>query len=204
MELDQALGIFQTAWDAIKSGHFYEENINTHFDYLLQTLWKTPYQKQIKADILQNLPELLEKTHNLETPPPFIYILITLKDDTIIKKIQESAIFNFVKEMASENSTFNILNLIDTFVDKRIPIESFLDVVIKHINTNMNKSMIEALAYMVSVQHPEYMKKFVIKFVEIAKKDKTLLQEFIKGTGRRAFLELLNLVTPGEAKKLLQ
>jgi len=106
--------------------------------------------------------------------------------------------------MASENSTFNILNLIDTFVDKRIPIESFLDVVIKHINTNMNKSMIEALAYMVYVQHPEYMKKFVIKFVEIAKKDKTLLQEFIKGTGRRAFLELLNLVTPGEAKKLLQ
>ena len=204
MDLDQALGIFQTAWDAIKSGHFYEEKINTHFEYLLKSLWSSKYQKQIKSDIISNLPKILEQTHNLETPPPFIYILVGLKDIDIIKKIQEAAIFNFVKEMASENSTFNILHLIDTFSEKLIPVDNFIDVVIKHMNINMNKSMLEAFAYMVSVQHPQYMKKFVVKFLDLAKKDKTLLQEFIRGTGRRALLELLNLVTPGEAQKLLK
>jgi hypothetical protein len=66
----------------------------------------------------------------------------------------------------------------------------------------MNLDMVEALAHMITVQHPEYMRKFLQKFLNFP--DKTILKNFVRMGGRVALLHLLQITTPGEVQKLLK
>lgn len=198
---ERALQHFKSAFDIIKSGYFLNENANNTFEYMLKSLWSSEYKDQIKAEIVKNLPSMYMKSKDLENPPPFLYILISLKDNEIIKELQSLAIFDFIKENASEQSVFALTNFVETFAEKQIPIQSFVNTIIKHFNKGQNTDMQEALAYMISTHHPEFIKNFIKKFVDL--KDDELLRNYIRMVGKKAMLELLQIKNPNEVQKLL-
>ena len=198
----KALKLFKEAWDEIKRGNFFDESINRAFDYMIKSLWKTPYSASIRADIIKHLPSLAQKSKGFEAPPPYLYILISLKDNAINKIIQEIAIFDFVKSNATEESTYHILNLMETFSEKQVPIENFINAVVKNINQKMNHDMVEALAYMISIQHPETMRNFIKKFLSFP--NDSLLKSFINMHGRKGMLELTQVANPTQLNKILK
>lgn len=198
--MERAVKHFNEAWDRIKSGDFYDEANNNVLDYMLLTLWKSNYKHTIKTEILNALPALLTGLGSKSQPPPYIFILISLHDANINKLIQEYAIIDFIKSNASEDSGFNILNLIETFSEKNVPIDGFVYAIANSIKPTMNNDIVEAVAHITSMRHPEQTSKFLKRF--LALKDKRLLKSFV-GQNRKAMLELLNVMRPGEVKKLL-
>lgn len=198
---EKALKYFHDAWNKIKSGDLFSEDINTTFEYSLKNIWNTEHKNTIKHSILETLPHIYEMAKNLDDPPPVFYILISLKDAEIGKEIQNLAIQDFVKNNATESSTYQLLNFVETFSDKQVPIEGFIKHIIVNVNLQMNKDMLEALAYMTSKNHPNVMKYWLNKFVELG--DKSLIKSFVNMSGRKALLELLNLQTPGQVQKIM-
>lgn len=198
--MEKALKHFNVAWEQIKSGDYYDENNNNVFDYMLHTLWKSEYKTHIKSDLVKTLPSLLHNIGAQANPPPFILILISLHDTDIIKLIQEHAIIDFIKSNASEDSGFNILNLIETFAEKNVPLDSFIHAITSSIKPTMNNDIVEAVAHITSMRHPEQTEKFLKKFMSLT--DKSLLKAFVS-QNRKAMLLLLNVMRPGEVKKLL-
>jgi hypothetical protein len=192
--MDRALKLFIAAWERIKGGGFFEQHTNDTFRYLLKSLWNSEYKSKIKQDILKHLPNLQKQISNLENPPPYLLELISLNDVDINKIIQEIAIFEFVKSNASENSTYNVLNLVETFADKNISIENFVNTIIKHLYQTMDKNMLVALAYIICASHPEFRKKFLEKLMGF--KDISILKEFVQMSGRVAMLELTQIARP--------
>jgi hypothetical protein len=199
--MERAYKHFNAAWERIKSGDYYDEDNNNVFDYMLLSLWKSSYKTHIKTDILKTLPALLTNIGANANPPPFIFILISLHDGSINKLIQEHAVMDFIRSNASEDSGFNILNLIETFAEKGVPIDSFVYAIANSIKPTMNNDIVEAIAHITSMRHPEQTSKFLKRF--LALKDKLLLKSFV-GQNRKAMLELLNVMRPGEVKKLLE
>jgi hypothetical protein len=199
---ERALQYFKSAFDTIKSGDFLNENANNTFEYMLKSLWSSDYKEQIKAEILKHLPSMYINSKGSDNPPPFLYILISLKDNEIIKELQSLAIFDFIKENASEQSVFVLTNFVETFAEKQIPIQSFVNTIIKHFNKGQNADMQEALAYMISTHHPEFIKSFIKKFVDL--NDDELLKNYVRMVGKRAMLELLQIKNPNEVQKLLR
>jgi hypothetical protein len=198
--MEKALKHYTEAWNRIKSGDYYDETNNNVFDYMLHTLWKSHYKGRVKTDLLRALPLLLNNIGSHPNPPPFILILISLHDSDIIKLIQEHAIIDFIKSNASEEAGFNILNLVETFAEKNVPIASFIKAIANNIKPTMNTDIVEAIAHITSMRHPEYTKLFLDHF--LAMNDKRLLKAFVS-QNRKAMLELLNTMRPGEVKKLL-
>ena len=198
--MEKALKHFNEAWHRIKTGDYYDEDNNNVFDYMLHTLWNSQFRANIKTDILKTLPSLLKDIGNNPNPPPYIFILISLHDADIIKLIQEYAIMDFIRSSASEDSGFTILNLIETFAEKNVPLHSFVSAIANNIKPTMNHDIVEAIAHITSMRHPEFTKTFLEKFLSLS--DKLLLKNFV-GQNRRAMLELLNVMRPGEVQKLL-
>jgi hypothetical protein len=198
---ERALKNFLEAFDKIREGNLFDEHNNHAFEYMLKNLWGSPYQKQVKSTLLHNLPVLFDKTKSLENPPPFFYILISLKDSDINKSLITEAIMDFIKSNASETATYQLLNFLQTMDDKGVKLDSFIVAIINSIKPSMDNSMVEALAHMLTITHPEYLRKFLDKFLSFT--DKSLLKNFVNMGGRRALLELLQIMTPGEVKKLL-
>jgi hypothetical protein len=202
IHMDKALKLFYAAWDKIKGGDFFDTHSNETFKYLLKSLWNSKYQASIKKDIIKNLQHLQKQLHNLENPPPYLYELISLNDDLINRTIQELAVFEFVKSNASEPSSYHLLNLVETFAEKNIPIEKFVNTIIKHMLPTMNKNMIEAIAYIVCANHSEFRKKFLEKFMNFP--DLSILKNFVNMSGRAAMLELSQIAKPGILAKLIK
>lgn len=200
--MEKAFILFKKSWDQIKQGNFFDEQVNNIFDYTIKSLWKSEYKHIIKVNIVEYLPKIFMQSKFFEKPIPLFYILISLKDETIIKEMQSLLLMDWIKSNSSEESTFQLLNFIETFSEKQIPIEIFVKAIIKNINSTMNKEMLEALAHMITIAHPEYMSKFVQKFFSMP--DKTILKSFIQMNGRPALLQLLQLTTPGEVQKILK
>lgn len=198
---ERALKNFQDSWNAIKSGDFFNENLNTVFDYTLKELWKTKHKDEIRADINKHLGQIFEKAKRLDDPPPVLYIIISLKDEILTQLIQQIVLKNFIKENASENATYQLINFIETFSEKQIPVEGFIKTIIKMVHSNMNTDMLEALAYMTSVNHPGVMRHWIERFLTF--NDKSILKGFVNMMGRKALLELLNLQTPGQVQKIM-
>lgn len=201
---ERAFKLFVKAWDSIKEGDFFDEKVNNTFDYMIKSLWNTSYKTAIKKDILINLPKVYKASRGIENPPPLFYILISLKDDDIIKEIQSLLLFDFIKSGAAEEPTFQILNFVETFADKNIQIEMFVNSLIKNINLNMNKEMVEALAHMITVRHPQFMRSFLKKFLDLAARDNSLLKTYVNMNGRRAMLELTQIAGPGEIGRIFK
>jgi|ERR1700722_171348 len=199
---EKALKYFTEAWSRIKGGDFFDETNNNAFEYMLRSLWKTTHHKAIKQDILKHIPTLFAQLKLLESPPPYIYILISLKDPEINKLLITEGIVDLVKDNASEQTTYQILNLIQTMDEKGTPIDNFINAIINNLKPTMNKDMVEALAHMITIQHPEHMRKVLQKFLSFP--DKTVLKNFVRMGGRVALLQLLHLTTPGEVQKLLK
>src|ERR1019366_822029 len=199
---ERALQYFNSAFDIIKAGDFFNEEANHTFEYMVKSLWGSEFKDIIKAEIIKYLPAMYIQSKNGENPPPFLYILISLKDVDIVKELQSLSILNFIKENASEQSVFALTNFVETFAEKQIPIQSFVNTIIKHFNKGQNVDMQEALAYMISTHHPEFIKSFIKKFVDM--KDENLLKNYIRMVGKRAMLELLQINNPNEVQKLLK
>jgi len=198
---EKALKYYISAWDRIKTGDFFDEDNNNTFEYMLKNLWPTEKHNAIKSDILKHLPALFDKTKSLENPPPFLFILISLKDNDIGKSLITEAIIDFIKSNASETATYQLLNFLQTMDEKGVKLDTFITAVINSIKPGMDHNMVEALAHMLTITRPEYTRKFLEKFMSFS--DKSLLKNFVNMGGRRALLELLHLMTPGEVKKLL-
>jgi hypothetical protein len=198
--MEKALELFYAAWRRILGGDFFDQHTNTTFKYMLQSLWKTKYQTDIKQELIKHLPNIQKRILDLENPPPYLYELISLNDNDINKIIQDVSILELVKSAASESSTYNVLNLIETFSEKNIPIEGFVSTIIKHLKQNFNKDMLVAIAYMICSNHSEFRKKFLEKFMIF--NDLSILKEFVSMSGRAAVLELTQIAKPGILAKL--
>lgn len=201
---ERAFNLFKEAWDKIKEGNFFDDNINTTFEYTLKSLWKSEYMPIIKADIKKHFASIYERARGLGNPPPFFYIIISLADNDLIKEMQSLLLFDFIKSNASEEATFQVLNFIETFADKNIPTETFVKTIINHIKPSMDKEMVEALSNIITMQHPEYMRHFLKKFLDLSSQDDTLLKGYVRMTGRKAFLALTQMATPVQMNKIFK
>lgn len=201
---EKAFKLFSEAWSQIKAGILFDEGINNAFDYMIKNLWKSEYKNIIKTDILKHLPDIYTKSKNSENPPPLFYVLISLRDLDIVKEMQTLVLLDWIKSNASELETYQLLNFIETFADKQIPIKNFVNTIINHITTNMNKEMIEAMSYMISIQHPEFMRNFLTKFLSLSDQDDSLLKNYVKTNGRKAFLALMQIATPEQMNKIFK
>lgn len=199
---ERALKYFLEAWKEIKSGNLFDESVNNNFDYMLKSLWKTTNKDKIKLDILKHLPNIFEKSRGLPNPPPVLYILISLKDENIIKEIQTLALADWIKSSASEDSTFQLIHMVETFTEKQINVDGFIATIVKHIKESMNKDMIEALSYMLSVNHPDTMKYFIKKFLTFSNED--FLKDYLHMNGRKAVMTAMQIATPVQMNKLLK
>lgn len=202
--VERALKLFTDAWNQIKSGNLFDEETNNAFDYMIKNLWNTDYRKPIKADIVKNLSQIFDKARGSENPPPLFYVLVSLRDPEITHELQSLLIMDWIKTGASEESTYQIINFIETFAEKQIPIQSFISTLVKHIRPSMNRDMVEALSYMVSVRHPEYMREFLKKFLSFSDQDESFLKNFVNMAGRRAFIELTQIATPAQMNKIFK
>jgi hypothetical protein len=198
--MEKAVKLFSEAWSKIKGGDFFDAHANEAFRYMLKSLWKSKYQPSIKKDIIKHLPNLQKQIYTLENPPPYLYELISLGDDSINTTIQELAVFEFIKSNASESVVYNLINLVETFAEKNIQIEKFVNTIIKHMSQTFNKDMLEAIAYMICSNHPEFRKKFLEKFMNFS--DLSILKDFVNMSGRAAMLELSQIAKPGLLAKL--
>lgn len=204
MFMTRALQLFLEAWQNIKGGNLFDESTNNTFDYILKNLWSSPYKNTIKTDIMKNLPSVFIHGKDVETPPPVFYILIGLKDNDIINELQSLILIEFIKSNASESATFQLLNFIETFHDKQIPIVNFVSSAIKRITPRMNREMVEALAYMTTIHHPELMRHWLKRFLSLSSQDDTILKNYVNMSGRKAFLELMQIATPEQMNRIFK
>jgi hypothetical protein len=200
---ERAIKLFLEAWGRIKNGDFYDEDNNRAFEYTLKSLIsKFPKQKAaITSEVLKDLPDLIARSKGNDKPPPFLYILISIKNAHINKVIQETSIVDYIKSNGSEESVYSLLNLIETFAGTRVEINNFVNTIIKNTNEKFNKDMVEALAYMISAQHPEYLPAWIKKFAIFA--DNTILKSFINMNGRQGMLIATQVLDPNKLVKLL-
>jgi hypothetical protein len=201
---EKAFRIFISAWDQIKAGNLFDEDANNTFDYMLKNLWRTGYKPQIKTDILKHFPAIFAQSKLSQRPPPLFYILISLKDEDIIKEMQSLLLMDWIKSNASEDATFQMLNFIQTFSDKNISIASFVNTIANNITTTMQSDHVEALAFMISLTHPDYIHIFLKKFLSFAEQDDTLLRNYVRMTGRKAFLMLTQMASPVLLNKIFK
>jgi hypothetical protein len=201
---DRALKLFTSAWDRIKQGQLFDEPTNTAFEYMIKSLWKSEYHTSIKTDILKHFPSIYAHARTSENPPPLFYILISLRDTDIIKEMQSLILMDWIKNNADENSTYQILNFTQTFSEKNIPIDNFVNTIIKRISLSMSQEMIEALSHMLTIQHPGFMPLFLKKFLSFANQDDTLLKSYVQMNGRKAFLELVKIAPPEMMHKIFK
>lgn len=201
---ERALKYFEEAFATISSGNFLDDASNQAFEYSLKSLLKTKYRHKVISDIVSKLPELFEKSLLSENPPPFIYVLLSTKEEDFIHKLCQMSLAYFVKNNANETSTFNLLNMIDTMSEKNIPIDNFVHSIIKLIRPDMDATMVDALAGMITVNRPAFIGSFVKKFLDIAKYDKTFLVNFLRSGGKKAFLEATKIATPAEMNFILK
>jgi len=171
---------------------------------MLKNLWKTKYRDGIRADIQKHLPMLFAKSRDSQNPPPVFYILIGLRDKEIIRELQSLLLLDWIKTNASEYSTYQILNFVETFAEKQVPIENFVNTIINRITPSMNKEMVEAMAHMISIQHPEFMRNFLKKFLSIADQDDTFLRAYVQMTGRKGFLMLMQMANPEQMNRIFK
>jgi hypothetical protein len=193
---DRALKLFTTAWNNIKQGQLFDEGTNTTFEYMIKNLWKSEYHTAIKSDIIKHFPSIYAHARTSENPPPLYYILISLRDPDITKEMQSLLLLDWIKSNADENSTYQILNFAQTFTEKGIPITNFVNTLIKRISLTQHRDMIEAMSHMLTIQNPQLMPLFLRRFLELAKQDDTLLKNYVRMNGRRAFLELVKIAPP--------
>lgn len=191
---------FIEAWNKIKQGELFDEGVNNTFDYMLKSLQKSEYEKPIKTDIIKHLPSIFAIAKHFDNPPPIFYILISMKDGDIIKELQSLILLDWIKSNASESSTFQVINFIETFDEKGVPITAFVNAVIKNVKASMTKDMIEALLHMITIQHSEYMKPILKKLLDL--KDEALLKTYVQMNGRKALLELTQIAPPALLAKL--
>ena len=118
--------------------------------------------------------------------------------------MQSLLLLDWIKNNADENSTYQILNFTQTFADQGIQIDNFVNTVIKRISLSMHRDMIEALSHMLTIQFPQYMTAFLVRFLELAKQDDTLLKNYVRMNGRRAFLELVKIAPPELMNKVFR
>jgi hypothetical protein len=201
MDVEKAYELFIGSWDIIKQGNLFDDETNTTFDYMIKSLWNTPFKSVIKSDIIKHLPSIFAYSHLTENPPPVFYILVSLKDADIIKEFQSLLLVNWIKKNSDENSTYQLINFIDTFIDKNIPIDNFLKTIIRKTSLNMQKDMIEALAYLTTTKMPHLLNQWLERLVNLG--DKKLLKDYVNMIGRRAVLTLTGIMRPGDVEKLL-
>ena len=201
---EKAFRIYSQAWDRIKQGDLFDDKTNTAFDYMIKSLWKTEYKKPIKTDILKHFPAIYAQSKNSKRPPALFYILISLRDEDIIKEMQSLLLVDWIKSNASEESTFQLLNFIETFSEKQIPISNFVNTIINRITTNMHSEMVEALSFMLTLQHPKYMRNFLKKFLSMSDQNDILLKNYVRMVGRKAFLDLTQIAKPNQLSKIFK
>lgn len=197
----KAFELFVEAWNQLKAGDFYSEQNNTQIEFMLKSLWKSEYHNQIKNTILNDLPDIFERVQKLDRPAPIIHILVSLNDNNIKIHLQELSILDWIKSNASEPSTFQLLNLVETFGDRGLLNDTFIKTIIKHIRAGMNTEMVKALGYMLYIKHPEVLELLLKQFLSLP--DKSIMKEFVQMAGKRAVLMLATLVRPGDIKKIL-
>jgi len=199
--IERAYKIFQEAWGAIKTGIFFDPDRNQRFEYMLKSLVSSKYYPAIRTDIVRHIPPLLSHARALKKPPPFLHILISLKDPHINVAIQEAMVFDWIIDRASEKSTFGLLNVFETFDDKGVPIHNLANAAIKHMSEGMDPEMLQAFAYMLTVKYPEFLLPILKRFA--AFKNKAIIKDFVQMTGRKSILALMQFMRPIEVQKLL-
>lgn len=201
---EKAFKLFKEAWDRIKEGYLFDESTNQTFDYMLRNLWKTQYKPIVKADIIKHFPSIFASSKLAKSPPPLFLILISLRDADIVREMQSLLLLDWIKSNASEDSTFQILNFIETFSEKQVPIDGFVNTIIKRITPAMHQDMVEALAHMLTIQHPEFMSSFLKRFLKMADQDDTLLKNYVRMTGKKGFLQLVQIATPEQMNRIFK
>lgn len=189
--LEKALAHLNSAWDTIKSGDFFNESANNALEMMLKSLWKTEKKDEIKAEILANLNAIYHKIKDLEVPAPILLILISLKDEEILHKIEGLIIADFIADKASENSVFNVGNLVNTLADKNLPVAGVVNMIVRYMKQDFHKQYCLALSHIISIQHPEFIPAFVKHFLSFD--DVSWIKEYIKSVGKRALLEAMKL-----------
>jgi hypothetical protein len=199
----RAYELLLEAWNRIKGGDFFDEQTNKHFEYMLQEVWKDhEYKNKIQTEIFNVLPHLFNQIKLHENPPPFLFILISLKDPKVNMHIQEVAISDWIKSNASEQSTFQLLNIADTFETKGIDIKQFMHTTIKYMREGMDNEMLKAFAYMLCSKHQEYLQTILKKFYSFT--NKALLKDFAHMIGRPAVLALMQFLRPNEVSSIIK
>jgi len=107
----------------------------------------------------------------------------------------------WIKHNGSEPTTFQLLNLVETFGDQESNSENFVRTIIKNMRGNMDHEMLKAFAYMIYAKHPKFLVTLLRQFASFS--DKSVLKDFVKAVGQKAILMLATIMRPGEVKKLL-
>ena len=198
---EKAFNLFNEAWNKLLHGEFYDTQNNTQIEYMLKSLWSSQYKQKLQHTILQSLPHLFVQTQVLERPPPFLHILIHLRDPKINIELQGLSIVDWVKSNASEPSTFQLLNLIETFGDQSNT-DNFVKTIIKNMHETMDQEMLKAFAYMLYAKHQSFLNQLLRQFASFS--DKSVLKDFAHAIGPKAVLMLATIMRPGDVRKLLE
>jgi hypothetical protein len=200
-KIEKAFSQWKDALQAITAGNLLSHSVNDTFDMLTKALWKTPKQSLLKQELHKVLEHLSGQFSRLEHPAPMLLTIISLKDREMDIAVQEMVLFDWIKRNGDEQSTFQLINILDTFERRGTHIEPLVKVLIKNINDRMEPEMLKALGFWLTNDREEYLGALLRKFAEL--KDRSVLKEFSQMAGRRAVLELMEFMRPGEVKKVL-
>ena len=183
------------------SGDLLSHQNNETFEMTTKALWRTERQETMRTEITKAIEKLSPKFARLPHPAPMLLTLIQLKDRAIDVSIQEMGLLEWLKSNGDEPTTFQLINMVDTFDRHGTNTEPMIETIIKNMNDQMDGEMLKALGFWLASEREKYLGAILRKFAEL--KDKSILKEFVKMNGRRAVLEMMEFLRPGEVKKVL-
>ncbi len=193
------------AWKKIIDGDYYNDQSNTTLEFSIKSLKGSEYEDKLRRLILLSIPKLANDILNSDPPLPFIFILLSLNDPKVGRPLEKLFIDHWIKDNASQNATFHLLNLLNILGDKNVDIIPIVKNILSHANTQMDPIMINALAVMTINNQPGTLKYFIEKFAEWAENDNDVfLKDLIKMVGKKGLMELLKTQKTKAINKILK
>ena len=199
--IEQAFNQWKDALQKLLSGDLLSHQVNETFEMTTKALWGTEKKSLMKQELRRALEHLSGQFSRLQHPAPMLLTIMSLKDKDMDVALQEMALLEWIKKNGDEPTTFQLINMLDTFEQRGTTIDPMVRVIIKNVNDRMEPEMLKALAFWLVNERQQYLGLVLRKFAEL--KDRSILKEFVSMQGRVAVLELMEFLRPGEVKKVL-
>ena len=93
--------------------------------------------------------------------------IMSLKDKDMDVALQEMALLEWIKKNGDEPTTFQLINMLDTFEQRGTTIDPMVRVIIKNVNDRMEPEMLKALAFWLVNERQQYLGLVLRKFAEL-------------------------------------